>query len=222
MSHEAERVTYECAKCGEVVGVFYRVPRLEQDRARGDKALIGEVIKANRCVAWVGYAKNPSTVPIADNELEQRVKADIAGLVNEALATIATGGTLATGGVPKAVFTLAQADWFLHKANWRIRQGFERWARYRLRGEAYRKDPLRDRGFWFQDIPVEGEVVTIVACVTGTQAPGRAPYDWGDEGESSYLDGAVHHSLYGIVTVEGRRRLVHPLDVKEVCNDSSD
>ena len=74
VSHEAEQVTYACDECGEVVGVFYRIPELEQERVKADKALLGKVIKADRFVAWVGYAKNPSTVVISENELRERAR----------------------------------------------------------------------------------------------------------------------------------------------------
>lgn len=210
VSYEVEQVTYECAECGDTMGVFYRVPELERDRVKADKATIGKVIEANRFVAWVGYAKNPSTVVVSDSELRERTKELCAKLVNKAIF-----GKLSPG--PK-VFTIEQAEALLDEANWRVRRGFVQWAQYELRGEAYRTDPLRDRGFWFQDVPVEGEVAAIVACVTGEQVPAWDGYAL-DDYAPAYLSSPVRHSLYAIVMADGERRLVHPTDV-EVQDDN--
>lgn len=210
VSHRPEQVIYECSHCGEVRAAFYRLPGLERERAKADKATIGRTIKADRCVAWVGYAKNLTTVVVSDSELRERTKELCAKLVNKAIF-----GKLSPG--PK-VFTIEQAEALLDEANWRVCRGFVQWAQYELRGEAYRTDPLRDRGFWFQDVPVEGEVAAIVACVTGEQVPAWDGYAL-DDYAPAYLSSPVRHSLYGIVTVDGQWRLVHPTDV-EVQDDN--
>lgn len=215
--YEPEQVTFECRRCGDAVAVFYREPEIEKEATKADQAMVGWVIKARRIVSWVGYAKNSGTVQLGEQDVLEKARAEVMRLFGRAVASNPIGDA------SSPVLTEEQAAYFLSDCDWRIRAGIMRPIRYKMRGKAYRTNPLRARGLWFQDVPVEGEVMKVVRCVTGSQVPGQSDYD---DCEMPYLGDSVHHSLYvvdsGIVWRESGRAwhgvLVYPSDV-EVVND---
>lgn len=216
--HREAEVLYRCDGCGRPLVRFYRVPSLERHPARTDSGLIGNgnTVSSRRIVAWVGYARNPETVSLHPAEVEKRAAF--------LLATELTAASIYDGTYIPDMSVVLPTDEYLSLArnllevSAAIGTVFLRRARYELRrGEMYAQPTLRNRGFWFRDMAVNGTIVGTVNCQTGLYIGGKRDKLWGEWDPPTLIE-AVRHSLYVVRESRYKSFLVHPLDVRHVTN----
>lgn len=194
IEHAKTEVTVSCAKCDRVIAVFYRILELEKESTKVDKSLIGNMIRAERTIAWVGYAKNPDTVLFTEKQMKSRMASELEKMVH---------------GVNEDSALAA----FKVSSNWRLEKAMRQQAKYKMLQAAFDSHPiLNDRGFWFRDGHVEGEIVDVATCWTGKRSPASVGASYEDY-EPAYLDG-IFHSIYCVYTSDHRKVLVYPLDIK--------
>lgn len=199
VTFEADKVVFECGRCGEMVALFYREPEVEKNPIKLEGLLhTGRLVSVPRVVAWVGYAKNTKTVQITMEQEDVGARRTMAG-------------ALANAGISA---TEEQVEKFLrrHTTPRSMVNGLHRHVRWHIYKEAFRANPS-PRGLWFQDTPFEGVVQEVVTVRTGKYSSGGQDRygDW----DPPYLYATETHRLYGCVSDEGQKALVWPGDVRE-------
>ena len=201
ITFEADKVVFECKKCGEMVALFYREPEVEKNPVKLEGLPhTGKQVSVPRVVAWVGYAKNTKTVQIGIEQQETEARKKLTS-------------ALVSAGIPA---TEEQVEGFLHRYTTpnKMVDGLYKHIRYHIYKEAFYTNPS-PRGLWFQDVSFEGTVQEVVTVKTGKYSSGGG-YDGYCEGYSPpYLYDTETHRLYGCVSDEGQKALVWPGDVEE-------
>ena len=198
VTFEADKVVYECEKCGEMVALFYREPEIEKNPVKlVGVACTDYLVSVPRVVAWVGYAKNTNTVQISIEREETEAKRVLHGALANANIKV----------------TEDQVERFLHRYTTPsgMVSGLHKHVRWHIYKEAFATNPS-PRGLWFQDVPFAGVVQEIVVAKTGTYSSGG---QYGGEWDPPYLSCTGTHRLYGCIDDYGQKALVWPGDVRE-------
>jgi hypothetical protein len=209
-----------CRNCGQEVHRWTRDKELDANPGDADKERIGQTIEFLRAISWVGYAKNPDTVPVTYDQEQGEVAVILAEFIE------------GTRPLKKYVdqewtFSKDDGDPMRQIIRERLNQGVHgpaiarnlgRYARYRIRGRAYgRADNHRSLWYRYLDAVTSGTIVDVVTCWTGRQ---YSPSVYGTYDQYDYepggLDNATFHRLYAIETDTrpSFRCLVHPIDIK--------
>jgi len=213
VSHRAAEVVFRCPACERILARFYRDPVLERYPARAGSDWIGRVIRARRYVAWVGYARNPSTIVLDEDAVQERAARYLAEKLAKAAQVEREGGRVILP-LPSEVSgngtfeTLAKN---LLEVCGLISFAIEKSVKYDLWREVmyHSRLSLPTRGFWLKDCQVKGPVFELVRAQTGVWVSGYGSFgDW----ESPYLDRAVYHTLLVVADAEVGAILVHPSD----------
>jgi len=159
---------------------------------------VGEMLTAPRIVAWVGYAKNPLTVQLEEEQVLEKMGTIFSDMVEEACQI-------------RLSKEQARDFWEDSYTPLSIEIAFRRFARYLLFRQAFPTCRVA-RGLWFQDIPVEATIIEIVTCRTGHRYPGSYDRYGGDD--LPYLGAVSYHWLYGCRDQDQRLLLVYPGDVE--------
>lgn len=194
--YELERVEIICPNCNDTASSFYRKPILESDPTKADKFIIGQSVQVSRFVAWVGYAKTPGTVFWSEKD-EQEVMSAILMKVTGIDIDTANSALHFSGG-----------HYWLENAT-------RKRARYLLHSEAFRSKPvLVNRGLWFMDMNAIVKIEGVLRCITGVYSRYTRSGYWDDGGETSMLDGQVHHQLFYGCDKQYNRIMIYPDDIE--------
>lgn len=193
--YETEKVEIVCPACDGVASMFYRKPGLEKEPTKADKALIGETVKVKRFVAWVGYAKNTSTVFWSHDD--ERAKM-IEVLAETALMSLEDA---------------ADAIGVNRNGNGWLESAAQKHARYLLFEKAFTDRPwLPARGLWFMDAERILTISGILSCQTGSYCSGSSGDSWYDDYEPPDLYGRTYHQLYYGYSDDFQPALIYPGD----------
>lgn len=196
----SKRVEITCPDCNTAGSIFYRTPKIDKASIRPDKTLIGQVVQVKRIVAWVGYAKNASTVFWTQKDEDEKCAQVLA---REVKISVDRATTL----------LVARNFWY----DW-LGTAIRKRARYELLGRAFKSQPtFANRGLWFMNKSASVQINGVLRCITGVRDSGYVPvgsWDYTDDCEAPSLYNQTHHQLYYCNHSETHQRvMIYPDDV---------